>query len=194
LQLELEAAPRFVPADYSASGVIPTLEGAAEPLLHYQQGATVAGRLILKEHDVTINGLGFRDRTWGPRNESVQFVEWLGLEACLPDFDLTVIKFRDAAGAISAHGFLLSDDGATTVTEIDVTREAGGRLDGVFLRTEDNRAMRFGVRRSRGSFWLPMGQGGAPPSTVAFDENVDFDLDGFVVGSGLAEQGAVHVL
>lgn len=193
LRLELVTRPRFVAGDYSASGVIPVLE-AGFPLRHYQQGAVVTGHLVAGDVAVDIDGLGFRDRTWGPRNEAVQFVEWLGVEGCLCDFDLTAIRFRDSAGTITTHGFLLGPEAAVPVPRLSVTRDPAGLIDGLSLVAADGRAMTFELRRARGGFWLPMGDGGAPPSTLAYDDSVDFLLDGRVCGSGIAEQGAVHVL
>jgi hypothetical protein len=194
LSVRLTMTPRFVMADYSPTGLIPDLvEGAS--LRHYQQGANVSGEISLGTGPpVTIDGHGLRDRTWGPRDESQAFSEYLGVVACLPRYDLTVMKFRGADGTARTHGFLLHADRALPVHRLDVNRDAAGLIDGARLFTEDGDEIGLRLRRARGGFWVPMGSGGPPPVMSAYDDAADVDSDDGQAGGGFSEQGVVRHL
>lgn len=194
LTANLAMTPRFVPADYSPTGVIPDLvEGAS--LRHYHQGADVTGEVSFgSDHAVMIDGHGLRDRTWGPRDESQAWAEYVGVLACLPDFDITVMKFRGTNGRIKTHGFLLRSDGFSTVHRMDVNRDAAGLIDHARLVTDDGDKVGLRLRRARGGFWVPMGDGGPPPVMSAYDDAVDVQTDDGQIGAGFSEQGVLRLL
>jgi hypothetical protein len=75
--------PRFGCADYSSTNVIPVLDEQV-PLRHYQQGVDVRAEVTVHGTTCWSTGRGMRDRTWGPRDESVAFEEYLGAVGSLP--------------------------------------------------------------------------------------------------------------
>jgi hypothetical protein len=158
ISAELHLAPRFVPADYSATGLIPELiEGV--PLRHHQQGVVLTGELTVSGARTTVRAEGLRDRTWGPRDESSVWPEYAAVAACLPEFDLSVMAFRGLDGSRRAHGFLMAADGAEVVTDATFTRDACGLIDGLSFVTESGRERSLTMRSARGGVWVPSGAG-----------------------------------
>ncbi len=175
--LELAASPRFVPADYTALDLIPPLPGHA-PLMHYQQGADVAGWIELDGVRTPISGQGFRDRTWGRRDEAAMFVEYLAFGACFDAWDLTLVKFLDPDGGTRVGGFRIGHHGAEEVADAVVTRSASGLLAAldVDFAEGDHAVMRAGPTVG---FWAPMGIERRGPSLAAYEECVALDAGAF---------------
>lgn len=191
LALELRTTPRFVPADYTHLELIPPLPGH-EPLHHFQQGADVTGWVEIRDERVSIEGRGFRDRTWGFRDESAMFVEYLAFGACFDDFDLTLTKFLDADGEMRAGGYRLSTD-AERVQRVDVTRSASGLLAGIDVGLERGEALSMRAGPSVG-FWAPMGAERRGPVLAAYEECVVLDGGRAGRGTAVAEHGVLRRL
>ena len=211
LTARLEMAPRFVIADYSPTGLIPDLvEGAS--LRHYQRFADVTGEVASADESPTpLNGTGFRDRTWGPRDESAAFSEYLGVCGALDDVGVTVMKFAPPGGPGKTHGFLLREDRSVVVHTMDLLRDGAGLISSARLVTEDGEELTIRMARARGGFWVPMGDGGPPPVMSAYDDASDWFTDGGSgggtgggaddgsggtgrVGAGFCEQGVLRQL
>lgn len=192
LQAHLAMTPRFVCADYSPTGLIPDLV-ADEPLRHYQQGADITGQLALGSNRVTVTGQGWRDRSWGPRDESAAWAEYVAVVACLPDFDLTVMKFRAMDDKRTIHGFLMYPDRTVTVNGMDLCRDGSGLVSGAVLTTVDGVTLTMQMHSARGGLWVPMGAGGPPPTFSAYDDAADIEVDGRA-GAGFSEQGILRLL
>jgi hypothetical protein len=192
LTADLAMTPRFVCADYSPTGLIPDLV-ADVPLRHFQQGADIFGRIALGDERVTVNGQGWRDGSWGPRDESAAWAEYVAVVACLPDFDLTVMKFRAMDDKRTTHGFLMYPDRTVTVTAMDLRRDGSGLVSGAVLTTSDDQVLTMTMRTARGGLWVPMGAGGPPPTFSAYDDAADVEVDG-QAGAGFSEQGILRLL
>jgi hypothetical protein len=192
LKADLAMTPRFVCADYSPTGLIPDLV-ADVPLRHFQQGADISGQLTLGSERVTVTGQGWRDRSWGPRDESAAWAEYVAVVACLPDFDLTVMKFRAMDDKRTTHGFLMYPDHTVTVTGMDLRRDGSGLVNGAVLTTADEQTLTMHMQSARGGLWVPMGAGGPPPTFSAYDDAADIELDG-QTGAGFSEQGILRLL
>lgn len=194
LTARLEMAPRFVIADYSPTGLIPDLVKGAS-LQHYQRFAAVTGEVAFAdESPVALNGTGFRDRTWGPRDESAAFSEYLGVCGALDDVGVTVMKFAPPGGPGKTHGFLLRDDRSTVAHRMDLIRDGAGLISSAALTTEDGEQLTIKMTRARGGFWVPMGDGGPPPVMSAYDDASDWSTNDGRVGAGFCEQGVLRQL
>ena len=75
LRADLVNAPLFVAADYAVGGVVPELV-AGKPLQHFQQACEMTGTLVLDGVESPVQGRGMRDRTWGYREESAQWIQF----------------------------------------------------------------------------------------------------------------------
>jgi len=194
LDVDMVMAPRFVAVDYQ-SGAIPELV-PGHGLRHFEQGAHVSGEIRVGDVTLAIDGHGYRDRTWGPRDESAAMPEYAAVLACMPEFNVSLAKFRHNDGAIRSGGYLLHEDRTEAVSDVEFVRDARGLIDGASATRRDGRTIRFRMRRTRGGFWLPMGVGGPPPTMSAYDDSVDIWIEDSPVqrGAGFTEQGVVRRL
>jgi hypothetical protein len=114
----------------------------------------------------------------------------------MPEFNVSLAKFRHNDGAIRSVGYLLHEDRTEAVSDVEFVRDARGLIDGASATRRDGRTIRFRMRRTRGGFWLPMGVGGPPPTMSAYDDSVDIWIEDSPVqrGAGFTEQGVVRRL
>lgn len=193
LRADLRLAPRGVAADYTAGKIIPELV-AGEPLQHFQQAAIVTGTVTVGGVVSEIEAVGLRDRTWGFRDESAMFPEYIGVIADLDGELLTVMKFAHADGTTRAEGFLLGDR-ATPVTELTrIARDASGLFAAAEIAVEGRGTMALRATRRTGGFWVPMGWERVGPAMSAYDEFLEIRTGDGAVGHGLVEQGIVRRL
>jgi len=191
MSLDLIATPRHVPADYTALDLIPPLPGHPA-LTHYQQGADVTGTLIIADRRVDVEARGFRDRTWGFRDESLMFVEYLALGACFDDWDLTVTKFLEPDGGTRVGGYRLGTS-ATPVVSAEITRTASGLLGALDVVVEGTGPLTLRAGSSVG-FWAPMGVERRGPTFAAYEECMALDAGAAGHGTAVAEHGILRRL
>jgi hypothetical protein len=187
---ELTCTPLFAVADYSKGSIIPPLV-PDEPLQHFQQAARVRGRFSVEGRDLTIDGFGIRDRTWGYRDESVSIAEYVALTAVFDDFALTSMRFVSADGTDRTEGYRLSAV-AEPVTGMGVTRDASGLLSVGHLTLDGGDSLEVRVTERLGGLWVPMGWERRGPTMSAYDEFDRACTDGGAVGVTLTEQGVVR--
>jgi hypothetical protein len=193
LSADLQLVPRGVPADYTAGKIIPELV-PGEPLQHFQQAAIVTGNVTVCGTESAVTGVGLRDRTWGYRDESAMFPEYIGLIADLDGELLTVMKFAHADGSARAEGFLLGET-ARAVTGLDqIARDASGLFAAAEITIEGQERLILRATRRTGGFWVPMGWERVGPTMSAYDEFLDLAAENGQVGHGLVEQGIVRRL
>jgi hypothetical protein len=190
---QLHATPMFALADYTAGSVIPPLV-PGEPLHHYQRAARVSGNLVLDGHAVELDAVGFRDRTWGYRDESANISEYIALMLTFPDHAYSVIRLRSSGGADLTEGYRLADNTSERVTGLSVTRDASSLLARTTLTLPDGQEVVISNRGRRAGFWLPMGWERHGPTMGAFDEFFDAEDGSGNRGFGLAEHGIVRHL
>lgn len=193
LSMDLRYRPRFTPTDYLASEVMGGLVQGA-PLRHFEQGCDVTGTVTVEDRTFVIAGKGFRDRTWGYREESKQWTEWVTVWACFDTFDLTALKILQTSGATKTDGFVVDDAGQTRVTDVRYTYNGAGRLQWAELTLEDGTHRTVTHTGGRPLVWLPVGPDGV--SGPVLDSSAEFpglECDG-QLGRGLVGYGVLRKL
>lgn len=191
---QIDTAPLFPIADYTGGRSLEVMKvGTQQPLMHYQRAAIVVGELQIDGKRFTANGHGFRDRTWGYREESSTLSEYFAYMWVFPEYAVTVMKVRGASGQNVILGNELRKS-ATVVSEVSMTRDASGLFAASRLELSDGRE--FGVRigERRAGFWCPMGWERTGPTLSAFDEFVTLRASDGSEGFGLIEQGIVKTV
>jgi hypothetical protein len=190
LVARLVNTPLHTPGDYSLNGLIPELV-PGKPLQHFQQGCRLVGTFESSGTTYDIDATGMRDRTWGFRDETAQWVEYAGLIGVFEGVFITVIKFLGADGALKADGFVVDEQGSKSVTDVAFRRTAAAQFLSARLTLADGsvRVVDF-VSREAG-FFVPMGAETDGPAFGTYDDFMAMELDG-VRGAGLFEQGIVH--
>ncbi|MGW4124653.1 hypothetical protein [Nocardia sp. NPDC004711] len=191
LTLELTNTPLFVPADYAVGGLIPELV-PGKPLQHYQQGCAIAGTATFADGTThTFQGYGMRDRTWGFRDESAQWIEYAGLIAVSEDSFLTAMKFLGADGTVRGDGFYITGESSTPITGIAFARDAAAQFVRATLTLADGSEHVAHLADRAAGFWVPMGAASEGPAFGTYDDFMRLVLDGRP-GAGLFEQGILH--
>lgn len=173
---ELNYTPRFVHADYTENAVLGVTEGST--LLHYQQGVDVTGHVEIDGRSIEIASPGFRDRTWGFRDEPKQWIDGYGFCVTTDKFDFTAIRNMGSDGEIVTDGFILSDDGALRLTDVAFTwdpimlQKADMTFEDGSVRTITN------VDRQYIPVWFPMGHARPVPGMSCWSEYCHFDAWG----------------
>lgn len=193
LSADLRLLPRGVPADYTAGKIIPELV-PGEPLQHFQQAAIVTGSVTVSGTESAVAGIGLRDRTWGYRDESAMFPEYIGLIADLDGELLTVMKFAQADGSTRAEGFLLGDTARAVTDLTQIARDASGLFAAAEITIEGHERVTLRATRRTGGFWVPMGWERVGPTMSAYDEFLELTTGAGGVVRGLVEQGIVRRL
>ncbi|MCA1842252.1 MAG: hypothetical protein LC792_03500 [Actinobacteria bacterium] len=188
---EVTCTPLFAVADYSKGSIIPPLV-PDEPLQHFQQAARVQGRATVDGvGDVTIDGFGIRDRTWGYRDESVSIAEYVALTAVFDDFALTSMRFVSADGSDRLEGYRLGA-AAEPIVRMGITRDPSGLLSAGHLTIEGGEPLELRVIEGLGGFWVPMGWERRGPTMSAYDQFARIRTEGGAEGVTLTEQGVVR--
>ena len=132
-----------------------------------------------------------RDRTWGFRDESAQWVEYAGLVAVIGDTFITVMKFLGADGTLRSDGFLIDADRSRTITDVTFGRNAAGQFRLARLRDAEGgtRLVTFSSRLA--GFFVPMGADSEGPSFGTYDDFMTLDSEN-ITGAGFFEQGIPH--
>ena len=164
-----------------------------QPLMHYQRAATVKGSLIIDGREVTVDGTGFRDRTWGYRDESSSVGEYFGYQFVFPGFALNAMRLLGGDGNEATLGFALSDD-AVPVKATSMTRDASGLFAATRTELADGRTIEIRATERHAGFWCPMGWEREGPTLGAYDEFCSLRTSDGEDGIGLIEQGIVKRL
>jgi hypothetical protein len=196
LSWTLYSEPLYELADYTAGGVIPPLI-PGEPLRHYQRAACVHGEIVLDGETITLAGArGFRDRTWGYRDESVTWSEYAAFLAVFDDHALTAMRFHSPDGADATEGYLLGALGQPPrpVTGIAITRDASGLAAAARFALEDGSELELRSLGRVGGFWVPMGWEREGPAMSSYDEFTPVRTDRGAAGFGMFEHGIIRRL
>jgi hypothetical protein len=187
----LRAAPRLTPVDYTQNSLLPPLV-PGEPLQHWQQGVELSGELVVDGVAHLIAAMGYRTRTWGFRDDSNQFQEYVSLQTCMGARDITVMKFRWPDGSLKTDGFVVTDAGQTAILDMHVVRNSAGLTTRLRLELDGGETLELERRGVAIGLWCPIGlperEG---PTFAAYDEVIDWELNGDR-GHSLVEQAIVR--
>ena len=193
LKGQLTVTPRFTPVDYTPGETIPPLV-PGKPLNHYQQGLALEGQIELDGVAHTVKALGFRTRTWGFRDDSMQFIEYFSLFACYEDMDISVMKFRWPDGRQLADGGVVANGVSVQATDIRIRRDRAGLPIRLQVDLADGRTLELTREHGAANFWCPIGLPERDgPTFCAHDEVVRWKrADSGSEGYGLTEQGIIR--
>lgn len=191
VQAELVNAPLFVAADYGVNNVIPPLV-PGEPLRHFQQACTVAGTVTVAGSTVTTAGHGMRDRTWGFRDESSQWVEFAALFMVDESTFVSAMKFRGTDNTLTCDGFVIDSTGSMPITGIAFVRDAAAQFRRARLELADAGTRLVSIRTRLGGFRVPAGPAETEgPALGVYDDFMTLDSEGRY-GGGIFEQAILH--
>jgi hypothetical protein len=188
LRMSLRLRPRFVLGDYTVSKVFVPLD-ERRPLQHFQQGIDIEGHVETSAMRTDLAGNGFRDRTWGYRDETAHVTEYAALIACFDDFDLTVMKFDSPTG-MRTQGFLLGSD-VTGASEMTLNRDTYGFFHSAELHVGQQTLTITGEPLNVET-WLATGETGPWPSLQVHDEFLRLSTSTGATGVGVLEEGILH--
>jgi hypothetical protein len=193
LAAELTTTPLFALGDFTGDQAPEAFSAdTSAPIAHYQRAARVRGRIVVAGEEVEIDGLGFRDRTWGFRDESANLSEYYGHMWVFPEFALNAMKLRGTDGREMTLGFYLDADRAVPAKEMSIVRDAAGLLASCRVELVDGRVLDVEATMRHGTFWCPMGWTRPGPVLSAYDEIGALRTQDGVEGYGLTEQGMVR--
>ena len=187
---QLTNAPLLSAVDYAATDVIPPLV-PGRPLQHFQQACTVRGSVTIDGQAHEIDGEGLRDRTWGFRDESSQWLEYAALMSAFDGVFVTAMKFLLADGTTRADGFVVDADGAHPVTDIRYRRTAAAQFIAATLTLADGTTRTITATERHTGFFVPMGAETDGAAFGTYDDFMSLDYDGRP-GGGFCEQGILH--
>lgn len=183
-------APLWTPADFALNDLIPPLV-PGKPLRHYQQACTIRGTVTVAGREHELNGTGMRDRTWGFRDESAQWVEYAGLVCVIDDYFVSAMKFLGTDGSLRSDGYRVDADGAVLITDIKFRRNAAAQFLSADLTLADGRTEVISMIQRCAGFFVPMGRETDGPAFGTYDDFMTLQRDG-LSGAGFVEQGIVH--
>ncbi|MCW3013487.1 MAG: hypothetical protein JWO02_579 [Solirubrobacterales bacterium] len=166
------------------------------PIHHYQQSARVTGELTIGGRTITVDGHGYRDRTWGFRDESSSVEEYYGTMWVFPDFALSALRLLGRDGRAATLGYKLGADGSSeAVTAMSLVRDGAGLFVATRIETAGGELLDISLQERRATFWCPMGEERQDGATLsAYDELGRLRTADGVEGFGLLEQGITRKL
>ena len=194
MSAKIDLAPRGKWADYSTTGLIPELV-PGEPLQHFQAASFVTGSATVGEETAEVKGIGMRDRTWGFRDESSGWDEYIGVVVDIEERLLTIMKFMGSDGKTATAGFLCSDGEPVQADRLEeITRDASGLFAAAKVTTTDGEVLDLRMTKRLAGFWVPMGWERQGPTMSAYDEVIEVRTADGRAGHGLVEQGIIRQL
>jgi hypothetical protein len=190
----LTVRPQYGIVDFAPSGTLPTL-GDNEPLQHFEHGLTITGTLLLDGVPHEINAVGFRTRTWGFRDDSLQFAEYYFLWATFEDHAVGFIKQLHPSGEQITGGGFVSEGRMTPVHDIHIVKNRAGFAHRITVDLADGTSFVLSSGDQIWGGWCPIGlperEG---PAFSAYDDIRPWTDENGDVGHGLSEYGQIRVI
>ncbi len=139
---------------------------------HYEVGGRVRGTVRIGERSLQIDGLGYRDHSWGPRD----YRAWLSHRWVAgtfgPALTYSLITMHGARGELIRTGYVVRDGKPTVASEVDIVAylepdgftHRGGRA---VARLSDGDELRFDFELVDGMVWGLHGLAGLDTICVA---------------------------
>jgi len=186
-EFDLEFRARFAPYLYDRAAEGWKLEHDSLAIEHYEQAMRVTGEVRVDGQSHKVDGLAYRDHSWGHRDES-QLRGWNWVCAMFDDRTVNASIIRFADGSTRTAGFVSTADGNVPLVEATVleqTKNEAGVPQQTSLRLADASGSTFVLRASRfGGFEVPMRD---DRSVVIFENFSDYTLDEKIHGVGIDE-------
>jgi hypothetical protein len=190
LKAEFVNTPLYVPADYSRTGLIPDLVPGS-PLQHFESACAITGTVSFGEEQRSFTGQGFRDRTWGFRDEAAQWVEYAALAGVWDGVFLSSMKFLLADGTTAGEGVWNTVDSSTPIENMSLRRNAAAQFISAKLELADGSIKEVSLIERAAGFFVPMGVETDGPAFGTYDDFMQLQAGG-LRGAGLLEQGILH--
>ena len=114
------------PAHGTTDGAGGVLAGFAPA--HYEQHVTATGEFAVGEVAVRLDGLGLRDKSWGPRTwQAIRWYRWLPMTFG-PGFAATPVLLATGDGEVSVGGVVLRDGALEELVAVDLDTTWGHDL------------------------------------------------------------------
>lgn len=168
LSLDLTMTPLFATVDFTTNRSIPSLSEEF-PLHHYQRGFRAEGSARVGSQQTQFAGVGWRDRTWGYRDESAQWVDYLYANFVMDECAIGLWKALGADGAERSFAWRVDDDGQTALGNFSFARDGAGLFSDATIEVDGGPLTFRKVERAAG-WWLPMGERQTGPTFSAYDE------------------------
>ncbi|WP_182379401.1 hypothetical protein [Nocardioides sp. WS12] len=189
----LAGVPLHGLATFAGDAEVATLSlDPAQPVQHHQRSALVTGELTFRGRILAVEGAGYRDRSWGYRDESATMREYVGLMWVFPDLSISALKLLVPGRDPVTVGFVSGPGGAERVTGLAIHRDGSGHLSRAQVTTASGRTLDVQSTRRPATFWCPMGPDDqAGPTLSAYDQFDHLVAEG-TAGIGLTEQGILR--
>ncbi len=115
-EVHLAFAPFHPMARYMHGDIIPTA-GAPD---HFEAGGRVTGHCVLDGRRRDIDGLAFRDRSWGPRNYEVSLSHRWVAGTFGPELSFSAITVAAIDGSLLGDGIVIRDGQAHRAVDVDI--------------------------------------------------------------------------
>ena len=192
---ELVFTPAFARADFVGDASPKAFGGHAKTgaLMHFQQAATVVGTTTLRGVECAVDGHGFRDRTWGFRDETIGMSEYFGFMWKFETFALSVMRLWGSDGSDHTNGFLLGAAEAEPVIGVtSLIRDGSGLFVEAEIELGSGECLTVTSTNRPAGFWCPMGANRSGAVMSAFDEHLTIRTSTGESGAGIVEQGIVR--
>ncbi len=87
---------------------------------HFEVSGRVTGRVVLDDRVFQIDGLGYRDHSWGPRNWATLLSHRWVVGCCGPDLSFGAIAWHGVDGTLRKYGYVVRDEKFIPATEVDI--------------------------------------------------------------------------
>jgi hypothetical protein len=192
VQAELHQEPLVAPIDFTTTKAVPGLAEEVFPLHHYQQPVRTRGSVTLVGETYEFEGLGWRDRTWGFRDESVSWLDYSVVCTVIDDQAILLYKVIDGAGKLRSSAWRVDHDGQHDLGDFRFIRNGSGLLAEAQVETPDGTLV-LEVTGTLGGFWNPLGgDRQVGPTCSVYDEFVELRTEDGRSASALCEHGIVR--
>jgi hypothetical protein len=182
--------PLYLPADYSATGLIPDLV-PGRPLQHFQSACRVEGTVAIGDGQRSFAAQGLRDRTWGFRDEAAMWVEYAALAAVFDGVFVSSMKFLRTDWTQVSDGFWNTPTTSTPIVNMSIRRNAAAQFLRARIELKDGTTTEISLVERAAGFFVPMGVETDGPAFGTYDDFMHVESSG-LRGGGLIEQGVVH--
>jgi hypothetical protein len=190
LGLDLIMTPLFATMDFTTNRSVPSLTEEF-PLHHYQRGFRAAGTARVGAQQTAFSGVGWRDRTWGYRHESAQWVDYIYANCVMEECSVGLWKALGADGQTRAFAWRVDDSGQRTLGEFSFARNGSGLFCDATIEV-DGEPFTFRKTGPSVGWWLPMGARQTGPTFSAYDEFFQVITPSGAVVGALGEHGSLR--